>query len=98
MPAQSSGPLMFSDLATTYPFSVLHVVETPVRPVPRKKNIIVDHFSHQELIIQTEWSLSAWIFDEVLCQWKRQKISLFTTSMNKKFLVCVFSHRPFGLE
>ena len=54
------------------------------RHIPGCLNVIVDKLSRHNQVIQTEWSLSQQVFNQLCSKWARPQVDLFATRFNHK--------------
>ena len=54
------------------------------RHIPGHLNVIADKLSRHNQVIQTELSLSQWVFNLLCSRWARPQVDLFTTRFNHK--------------
>ena len=54
------------------------------RHIPGHLNVIADKLSRHNQVIQTEWSLSQQVFNQLCSRWHRPQVDLFATRFNYK--------------
>ena len=52
------------------------------RHIPGRLNVIADKLSRHNQVIQTEWSLSQQVFNQLCSKWARPQVDLFATRFN----------------
>ena len=59
------------------------------RQIPGRLNVLADKLSRQGQTLNTEWSLSQQVFNDIWDNWETPHVGLFATRHNKKFPVFV---------